>query len=87
MKLLTHNLLMCNKKTCMNTGVKNFPLMLRCDKWADYDDETAIECTKTLMLRLAEKLDWPALRETLALLDWGVTSLPEAFDENMMENE
>ena len=42
MKLLTHNLLMCNKKTCMNTGVKNFPLMLRCDKWADYDDETAI---------------------------------------------
>ena len=87
MKLLTHNLLMCNKKTCMNIGVKNFPLMLRCDKWADYDDETAIECTKTLMLRLAEKLDWPALRETLALLDWGVTSLPEAFDENMMENE
>lgn len=66
MKLLTHNLLMCNKKTCMNTGVKNFPLLLKCEKWVDYDDESAIACTKALMRRLAEKLDWAALRETLA---------------------
>ena len=66
MKLITHNLLMCNKKTCMNTGVKNFPLALKCDKWVDYDDETALPCTKNLMRRLAEKLDWPALCETLA---------------------
>ena len=58
MKLLTHNLLMCNKKSCMNTGVKNFPLKLRCDKWVDYDDEAAIECSIPLMSRLAEKIDW-----------------------------
>lgn len=66
MKLLTHNLLMCNKKSCMNTGVKNFPLQLRCDKWTDYDEETAIQCTKALMTRLAEKLEWQALTDTLA---------------------
>ena len=65
MKLLTHNLLLCNKKTCMNKGVKNFPLLLRCDKWVDYDDETAIECSKTLMERLAEKLEWQALKEAI----------------------
>jgi hypothetical protein len=49
----------------MNKGVKNFPLLLRCDKWVDYDDETAIECSKTLMERLAEKLEWQALKETI----------------------
>lgn len=49
---------MCNKKTCMNTGVKNFPLVLRCDKWVDYDDESALPCNKNLIRRLAEKLDW-----------------------------
>ena len=62
MKLITHNLLMCNKKTCMGTGAKNFPLLLRVDEWLDYSDENAIECTSALMKRLAEKLDWPALR-------------------------
>ena len=62
MKLLTHNLIMCNKKTCMNTGVVNFPLKLNIKSWVDYDDEAAIECTKPLMARLAEKLDWIALR-------------------------
>jgi hypothetical protein len=56
---------MCNKKTCMNQGVNNFPLQVRCDKWVDYDDDTAIQCTKVLMLRLAEKIDWPALKATL----------------------
>jgi hypothetical protein len=50
----------------MNTGVKNFPLLLKCDKWVDYDDETALPCTLNLMRRLSEKLDWPALVETLA---------------------
>ena len=52
---------MCNKKTCMNKGVNNFPLQVRCDKWVDYDDETAIACTKALMTKLSEKLDWQAL--------------------------
>lgn len=56
---------MCNKKTCMGTGAKNFPLLLKVDEWLDYSDENAIECTSALMKRLAEKLDWPALRSTV----------------------
>ena len=57
---------MCNRKTCMNTGVNNFPLKLSVKAFVDYDDESAIECTKPLMSRLAEKLDWNALKLTLA---------------------
>jgi len=66
MKLLTHNLLLCNKSSCAQTGVVNFPLKLAVTKWEDYDDEVAIPCTKPLMSRLAEKLDWPALQATVA---------------------
>jgi hypothetical protein len=66
MKLITHNLLVCNKKTCMNQGVKNFPLQLKVDKWIDYDDESTLECSKPLMSNLAMKLDWDALRQTVA---------------------
>lgn len=50
----------------MNTGVNNFPLKLSVKAFVDYDDESAIECTKPLMSRLAEKLDWNALKLTLA---------------------
>jgi hypothetical protein len=65
MKLLTHNLLLCNKKTCMNKGVNNFPLALKVKSYVDLSEESAIECTKQLMSRLAEKLDWDALKATL----------------------
>lgn len=65
MKLLTHNLLMCNRKSCTAPGVVNFPLKLKVAAWLDYDDESAIQCTTPLMKRLAEKLDWAALRATL----------------------
>lgn len=49
----------------MNTGVVNFPLKLKVKHFIDYDDESAIACTKPLMQRLAEKLDWNALNLTL----------------------
>lgn len=65
MKLLTHNFLVCNKKTCANTGVKNYPLELVVSKWADYDDESAMECSKGLIKTLVAKLDWPAFRQTI----------------------
>ena len=65
MKLLTHNLLVCNKKACQAAGVVNFPLKLEVSKWEDYDDESAMPMTKPLMTKLAEKLDWPALRQTV----------------------
>ncbi len=81
MKLLTHNLLLCNKKTCMNKGVNNFPLRLTVTKWIDYDDEAAIECTMPLMTRLAEKLEWAALRETVASVSVPARALIHAFLE------
>jgi hypothetical protein len=65
MKLLTHNLLVCNRKSCTAPGIINFPLKLKCTAWIDYDDESAIQCTAPLMKRLSEKLEWPALRSTL----------------------
>ena len=65
MKLITHNLLVCNRKTCQAAGVINFPLKLVVTKWEDYDDETAMPLTKPLMMKLTEKLDWPALRQTV----------------------
>ena len=64
MRLLTHNLLVCNKKMCQAPGVVNFPLKLAIQKWEDYDDESTMDCTKPLMSRLAEKLDWDALKVT-----------------------
>ena len=66
MKLITHNLLLCNRKTCINVGVKNFPLKLTVQEYKDYDDESALECNKNLMKRLLEKVEWQALRETVS---------------------
>ena len=65
MKILTHNLLVCNKKSCANTGVKNFPLYLSVDKWADYADEDVLSCKPNVIRQLCGKLDWQAFRETL----------------------
>lgn len=61
MRLLTHNLLVCNKRTCTAPGVVNFPLKLAVTKWEDFEDDANMDCTKPLMTRLAEKLDWHAL--------------------------
>ena len=66
MKLLTHNLLICNRKACSGAGIKNFPLRLKVSQWSDYDDETAIARTTPLVKRLTEKLEWQALRETVS---------------------
>ncbi len=54
MKLLTHNLLMCNKKGCT---INNFPLAIKCTKQGNnkYDfDQDLIE-------RTIKKLDLSAL--------------------------
>ena len=50
----------------MNQGVKNFPLAIKVTKWTDQDDENALPCSKPLMSNLATKLEWQALRETVA---------------------
>ena len=72
MKLITHNLLVCNRKACQTAGVVNFPLKLNVTKWEDYDDESAMPMTKPLMLKLSEKLDWMALRQTISTVSLSV---------------
>lgn len=75
MKLITHNILMCNKKGCTKN---NFPLKLVVKNFADFEPENAQEYSPMLMQRLLEKIDWPALRTTVASIpDWGI-QLPEA---------
>jgi hypothetical protein len=49
----------------------NFPLKIKVNAWIDYDDDSAIACTTPLMKRLTEKLDWQALRATLASVSDG----------------
>ena len=65
MRLITHNLLVCNRKTCQAPGITNFPLKLVVQKWQDFDDESTMPCTRALMSKLAEKLDWEALKNTV----------------------
>ncbi len=58
MRLLSHNLLKCNKKGCDKT---NFPLKI-------YVDESKIiptEMKKESLKKLIPKLDWDALYKTV----------------------
>ena len=76
MKLITHNILMCNKKGCTKN---TFPLRLAVKTFSDFEPENAQEYSVNLMQRLLEKLDWSALRSTVASIpDWGI-ALPEAI--------
>ncbi len=65
MRLITQNLLVCNKKTCQAPGVQNFPLRLAVQNWNELGDDSTMPCTKPLMLKLSEKVEWAALRETV----------------------
>ena len=66
MKLITHNLLVCNRKACSAAGIINFPLKLIVNKWEDYDDESAMPMTKPVVSKVSEKLDWAALCQTVS---------------------
>ena len=70
MKLITHNLLMCNKKGCTTN---NFPLKLVAHTVELYNEESQMAYTKELMARLAEKMDMDALRFTVKDLKWAET--------------
>ena len=94
MKLITHNLLMCNKKGCT---VNNFPLKLIATKVEKYEEEALVEYSKPLMQRLAEKIDIDALRVTMEQQDPAVwqfdkeikplPSLETIQSENLLDNE
>ena len=76
MKLLTHNLLMCNKKGCTTN---NYPLKLVVNEFRDIEQMGQFPCTPQFMERMADKVDWAALRATVATLDWNI-NLPEQVD-------
>ena len=67
MKLITHNLLMCNKKGCTTN---NFPLKVIATKVEMYNEESAMEYSAPLMQRLCEKIDYNALYTTVQSLGW-----------------
>ena len=58
MRLLSHNLLMCNIKDC---DKNNYPLSIYVEK------SQIIECEfkKESLTKLIPKLDWPALYKTV----------------------
>ena len=62
MKLITHNIMMCNKKGCT---ANNFPLKVVCNKVELYSEDATMAYSKALMQRLLEKLDLAALKTTL----------------------
>ena len=75
MRLITQNLLVCNKRTCQAPGVINFPLRLIVNSWNDYDDDNTMPCTRPLMAKLSEKLEWGALRQTVGEVSCKIGSL------------
>ena len=88
MKLITHNIMMCNKKGCTTN---NFPLKLIANKVEMYNEDSVMEYTKPLMQRLFEKLDMDALRLTVNELQWeGVAPIPEddiITSQNLVESD
>lgn len=59
MKLITHNILMCNRKGCTQN---NFPLKIVATKVEELETEQAMQFSKALMQRLFEKIEWKALK-------------------------
>lgn len=68
MRLLTHNMLVCNVKACVETASRtpgvalNFPL--RIEVAPDGIKQIETEVRPELITHLLPKLDWPALRKT-----------------------
>ena len=83
MKLITHNILMCNKNGCTTN---NFPLRVIATKVEIYNEDSAMEYTKPLMQRLLDKIDYPALYNTVNELKWeDVQPLPEPKEGGVID--
>ena len=80
MKLSTHNLLVCNKKTCINNE-KNYPLIIKASKVntvkSDFDEEK----TKVFF----DKMDKKALNEGCKDLNISKFDLEKMTDEQMKD--
>ena len=80
MKLSTHNLLVCNKKTCINNE-KNYPLIIKASKVntvkSDFDEEK----TKVFF----DKMDKKALNEGCKDLNISKFDLEKMTEEQMKD--
>ncbi|RHY04645.1 hypothetical protein DYB25_007447 [Aphanomyces astaci] len=68
MRLITHNMLMCNKKGVVN----GFPLVLK----AEETEVVASEFSAEFIVKMAAKLDWAAFVAGAAALNVDVPSTP-----------
>lgn len=64
MRLLTHNLLMCNRKQCPG----GYPLKIQLAEGPEATAQEESEMQTQLLLSLLRKLDWNALVQTAAEL-------------------
>jgi len=86
MRLLTHNMLMCSKKSCSRgNGTTNFPLQIKATKMERQESEF----NKEFIVHMLPKLDWPALVKAATELSMSIpTQLPPnaATDEALLRN-
>lgn len=78
MRLLSHNLLICNVAKCEKN---NFPLIIEVEKSIYRSSDFNRESIK----KLVRKLDWYALYKTVT--DMGETSFPKDLTAEYLENE
>jgi multifunctional methyltransferase subunit TRM112 len=78
MRLLSHNLLICNVAKCEKN---NFPLIIEVEKSIYRSSDFNRENIK----KLVRKLDWFALYKTVT--DMGETSFPKDLTAEYLENE
>eukprot|EP01099_Mayorella_cantabrigiensis_P005395 TRINITY_DN4313_c0_g1_i2.p1 TRINITY_DN4313_c0_g1~~TRINITY_DN4313_c0_g1_i2.p1 ORF type:complete len:146 (-),score=24.50 TRINITY_DN4313_c0_g1_i2:68-442(-) len=84
MRLLTHNMLVCNVKGCMNT-TKNYPLTISVDKLTKSESEFNSDFIQSLI----PKLDWPALVSAAQQISLNIPSeLPDLSlrDDTFLQN-
>ena len=74
MKLLSHNLLICNVSKC---ETNNFPLKIEVEKSVYRESEFSSDNIK----RLLKKIDWPGLVKTVS--EMGETNFPIDPTENL----
>lgn len=78
MRLLSHNLLICNVSKCEKN---NFPLIIEVEKSIYRSSDFNRENIK----KLVRKLDWFALHKTVT--DMGETNFPKDLSAEYIENE
>ena len=82
MKLSTHNLLMCNKKTCIDNE-KNYPLIIKAVKVNTVKSEFDEEKTKVFF----DKMDKRALNQGCKDLNISIFDLEKMTEEQLQDKD